>query len=35
MNNSVDKNSKNNGIYPYRNTSANPKKGMDQYNVPM
>lgn len=36
MNNSVDKHSKSsNSIYPYRNTSANPKKIVEPYPAPM
>jgi hypothetical protein len=35
MNSSMDKQTNANGIYPYRNTSVNNKKSLDQYNVPM
>ena len=36
MNNSIDKQSKSNMIYPYRNSSANPKKPLDcQFNGQM
>lgn len=35
MNSSVDKHTKNNQIYPYRNTSVNAKKNIEEYNVPM
>jgi hypothetical protein len=35
MNNSMEKQNKSNGIYPYRNTSVNNKKILEQYNVPM